>query len=121
MQKQLLSRRALLLSAGASLVTTSALAVDKNGAAGFDLGDIGDAISILGTGAGRNGRSEEEAPRNVAAGLRAALEVGTDNAVTRVGQTDGYWADKIIHIGLPESLKPVQSALSVAGQSVLLD
>ena len=52
---------------------------------------------------------------DIADGLREALRVGTDRAVSTVGRHDGYNADPDIHIPLPESLVRVQSALDMAG------
>lgn len=54
-------------------------------------------------------------------GLREALRVGSQRVVDQVGQTDGYNADKSIHLPLPDSLQKVQSALELAGLSSMMD
>ena len=69
----------------------------------------------------------EEAPATglttdqIGSGLKEALEVGTARVVDTLGQADGFNADPLIHIPLPESLTSVQSALSRIGMSDALD
>jgi hypothetical protein len=57
----------------------------------------------------------------IAAGLKDALRVGTENVVSQLGTTDGFNADPEIHIPLPENLKSVKSALSAVGMSAMMD
>lgn len=45
-------------------------------------------------------------------GLRKALEVGTDTAVTRLSITDGYYKDNIVKILLPPEAAPIFDNLS---------
>ena len=54
-------------------------------------------------------------------GLKEALRVGTENVVANLGQTDGFYTDKAIHIPLPGQLATVQKALKAAGYSSLVD
>lgn len=54
-------------------------------------------------------------------GLKEALRVGTEAVVSRLGQTDGFYGDKAIHIPLPGQLATVQKALRAAGYSGLVD
>jgi hypothetical protein len=54
-------------------------------------------------------------------GLKEALRVGTEAVVSRLGTTDGFNADKAIHIPLPGQLATVQKALKAAGFSGLVD
>jgi len=54
-------------------------------------------------------------------GLKEALRVGTDAVVSQLGATDGFNADKAIHIPLPGQLATVQKALKAAGYSSLVD
>ncbi|UDF04137.1 DUF4197 domain-containing protein [Asticcacaulis sp. AND118] len=54
-------------------------------------------------------------------GLREALSLGAAAAVTRVGKTDGYWADNLIRIPLPDTLSKVQRTLKPLGMSGALD
>ncbi len=57
----------------------------------------------------------------VAAGLREALRVGTENVVQQLGRPGGFSADPKIRIPLPESLETVQSTLERVGMASLLD
>jgi len=57
----------------------------------------------------------------VTEGLKEALRVGSERVVSQVGATDGYNLDKDIRLPLPDSLKPVQDALKLAGMSGMLD
>ncbi|MDT8440238.1 MAG: DUF4197 domain-containing protein [Desulfuromonadales bacterium] len=59
--------------------------------------------------------------RQVAAGLKEALRVGSDAVVAQLGTTDGFNADPAIHIPLPKSLQTVQSTLKPLGMAPMLD
>lgn len=54
-------------------------------------------------------------------GLKEALRMGTEAVVSRLGQTDGFFADQAIRIPLPGQLATVQKALRAAGYSGLVD
>ncbi|NNL86304.1 MAG: DUF4197 domain-containing protein [Myxococcales bacterium] len=69
------------------------------------------------TGGGASGLSEGE----VGSGLKEALRVGTARVVDQLGAANGFNADPVAHIPLPESLSKVQSALETVGMSSLLD
>lgn len=49
------------------------------------------------------------------AGLREALEIATSRAVERTSKPGGFSADKLIRIGLPESLEKPAQALRLIG------
>jgi hypothetical protein len=53
--------------------------------------------------------------------LKQALEVGTANAVTITGKTDGYFKNHLIKILLPERLKTVESGLRAVGYGPQVD
>jgi len=55
------------------------------------------------------------------AGLRQALEIGTDRVASQIGVVDGYWKDPKIQIPLPGRLGQVQSELAKLGLSGPLD
>lgn len=57
----------------------------------------------------------------MAAGVREALRVGTDRVVARLGVADGFNADPLVHIPLPDSLRTVQSTLAAVGMSAVMD
>lgn len=72
-------------------------------------------------GGSSGGSSGALSTGEIASGLKEALRVGSERVVSQVGRTDGYNADPAIHLPLPGSLKSVQSALSAAGMSGMLD
>lgn len=48
-------------------------------------------------------------------GLKEALQIGTDNAVSTTSRVDGYYKNPRIKIPLPGSVKKVEKVLRVAG------
>lgn len=48
-------------------------------------------------------------------GLKEALRIGTQRVVGQLGAVDGYNADPLIHIPLPEDLRKVHNALDKVG------
>lgn len=48
-------------------------------------------------------------------GLREALKVGINNAVDKVGRTDGYLKNDTIKLRLPEKLRTLEKGLRVVG------
>jgi len=59
--------------------------------------------------------------QEIAAGLKQALEVGTNNVVVQIGKRNGFYRDSSIHIPLPDSLAKVQRTLKKVGLSSSLD
>jgi hypothetical protein len=57
----------------------------------------------------------------IAAGLKEALRVGTDNVVGKLGTVNGFNTDPKVHIPLPDSLLKVQSTLEKVGMSSMMD
>jgi len=72
-------------------------------------------------GAAQSGAVGELTSTEIAAGLKQALEVGTENVVAQLGQPGGFDADPKIRIPLPESLANVQRTLDRVGMSAMLD
>jgi len=62
----------------------------------------------------RTGETRDDEAR-VAAGLREALQIGSERAANRVGRVDGYLANEMIRIGLPESMHSTASRLRQLG------
>jgi hypothetical protein len=59
---------------------------------------------------------------DVANGLKEALKVGTDTAVTRIGKVNGYLLDKVIKINLPpQASEVIEYAQKVPGLDKMID
>ena len=59
--------------------------------------------------------------QEISAGLKQALEVGTNNVVVQIGKRNGFYRDSSIHIPLPDSMAKVQRTLKKVGLSSSLD
>lgn len=57
----------------------------------------------------------------IAAGLKEALRVGSENVVEKLSATNGFNTDDAIHIPLPENLSMVKTALDKVGYASLTD
>ncbi len=57
----------------------------------------------------------------IGSGLKEALRVGSESVVAQLGKTDGFNADSLIHIPLPENLETVKKALRKVGYADMLD
>ncbi|MEM7481369.1 MAG: DUF4197 domain-containing protein [Acidobacteriota bacterium] len=88
----------------------------SGGCAGFDATTIEEILTA--TNAGTNAPLDEA---TVARGLREALNVGSGRAVTRVSSHDGYLANELIRIRLPEELATMAEALRRIGFSRQVD
>jgi len=53
--------------------------------------------------------------------LKQALQVGTENAVTLTGKTDGYFKNQAIKILMPEKLKTLERGLRAVGYERQVD
>lgn len=51
----------------------------------------------------------------IAAGLREALANGVRTAVETLGQTDGFWRNELVRIGMPDSVEKVADAVRKFG------
>jgi hypothetical protein len=65
--------------------------------------------------------SKLKANPKVADGLKEALRIGTNNAVSLTGRLDGYFANEVIKILLPAPIRKIEKALRVAGFGRKLD
>jgi hypothetical protein len=74
-----------------------------------------EAQKALGGSAG--GLSNDE----ITAGLKEALQVGTEKAVGLVSQPDGFYKNPAIKIPLPESVQKVEKLLRTAGYGEKVD
>lgn len=93
--------------------------------AGCETGSSGDFGQVLGdvlSGIeGAQSPSGELTLAEIDAGLRQALEIGTERVAADIGVVDGYWQDPQIKIPLPGRLGQVQGELSKLGLSGPLD
>nr|WP_070960224.1 DUF4197 domain-containing protein [Hyphomonas sp. Mor2] len=87
--------------------------------AGGDFGQVlGDVLGEIGSG---ETSGSELTLQEIDAGLRQALEIGTQRVASQIGVTDGYWRDPQIQIPLPGRLGSVQTELAKLGLSGPLD
>ncbi len=54
-------------------------------------------------------------------GLKQALSVGADRAISQIGKPGGFASDELIRIAVPEQLQTLASGLRKVGQSGLVD
>lgn len=66
---------------------------------------------------GASGLTEQKA----ASGIKEALRVGAENAVSLTGRTDGYFKNEAIKILLPDKLKMAEKGLRIAGMGRPVD
>jgi len=57
----------------------------------------------------------------IGSGLKEALQVGTENAVSLTGKTDGYFLNQVIKILMPEKLKTFEKGLRAVGYGPQVD
>lgn len=58
---------------------------------------------------------------DIVAGLRQALEVGTNNSVSFLGKTDGFYGNPLFKIPFPEEARVVEEKLRDLGMNRLVD
>ncbi|UCG71600.1 MAG: DUF4197 domain-containing protein [Chromatiales bacterium] len=76
---------------------------------------------LFGKSVDKPASASELTTSQIGAGLKEALEVGTVRVVDTLGREDGFNADPLIRIPLPDSLKTVQSTLAKVGMAGTLD
>lgn len=79
---------------------------------------LGDALNSSGGGATSGGGSSAVSALSsdtVEQGLKQALDVGVGLVTSQLGMTDGFNADPVAHIPLPDSLKSAQKLMTAAG------
>ena len=108
--------RSLLYGALASCLMVGACESGAGGDFGAVLGDV------LGSGpVGQGTTSGALTTLEIDAGLRQALEIGTERVASKIGVADGYWQDPKIRIPLPGRLGQAQTQLAKIGLSAPLD
>lgn len=107
-------RYAMLAAGCLSLFMTGCETTDTSG-----FGEVlGGVVGPIVTG---NPQSTAPTVFEIDAGLRQALEVGTDIVVGDIGIVDGFWQDPNIRIPLPGRLRDTQTQLAAIGLSGPLD
>ncbi|MCC4242434.1 DUF4197 domain-containing protein [Thalassospira povalilytica] len=79
---------------------------------------LGDALNSSGSGSSSDATSAAVSALSsdtVEQGLKQALDMGVDLVTSQLGATDGFNADPVAHIPLPDSVKSAQKLLSAAG------
>jgi hypothetical protein len=67
------------------------------------------------------GAGEGLGDAKIGQGLKEALRVGTENAVSLTGRLDGYFTNQAIKILMPERLKSLEQRLRLIGQGDRVD
>ena len=81
---------------------------------------IGATAEILKTFDGMGQNAQAIGSKEIAAGLKEALRVGTETVVNRLGATNGFSSDPAIRIPLPDELKEVKAQLDKFGMGFML-
>jgi hypothetical protein len=98
------------------IITTIMVLWAAPGLAQFDLGDL-----LKGFGLGEQGGLAELSEGKIAAGLKEALQVGTENAVNLTGQPGGFFKNEAIKILMPEKLQTLERGLRAMGYGPKVD
>lgn len=81
----------------------------------------GGSSTPMGSGTTAAGQGSGLSVADIGAGLKEALRTGTAKVTSQLGAKDGFNADPLAHIPLPDSLRKVQSGLKLVGASGLAD
>jgi hypothetical protein len=96
------------------MVLTGIFLLGGNGLAADNIMDLFDTV----LGGGRDGELTEE---TIIQGLLEALKVGAENAVISVSKLDGYLANEMIRVPLPEHIKNAEELIRMVGRGDLVD
>jgi hypothetical protein len=72
-------------------------------------------------GLGIGGQGSGLSDAKIGSGLKEALQIGTENAVSLTGKTDGYFMNQVIKILMPEKLKTFEKGLRAVGYGPQID
>jgi hypothetical protein len=67
------------------------------------------------------GSTDRLSDDKIVLGLKEALNIGTGNAVTKVGRLDGYFKNAIIKILMPKKLQTIEKGLRAIGYGPKVD
>jgi hypothetical protein len=79
------------------------------------------ALESFGSGEESTSQHTDLSTTDITAGLKEALTKASGNVVAQLGQTDGFYKDKQVHIPLPGKLNTVKNALDKVGMSSIAD
>ncbi len=82
-----------------------------------EAGFFDNLLQQLGVTGGKTSLSQDK----IAAGLKEALTVGTENTVKLTGAVDGYFANTAIKILLPDNVRKIEDGLRLLGYGPKLD
>jgi hypothetical protein len=99
------------------IALTLAVFLISGGHAGFTA-SLSDIVKGAQNALGGSGSLSND---EIIAGLKEALEVGTEKAVALVSQADGYYRNPDIKIPLPESVQKAEKLLRAAGYGQKVD
>ena len=83
------------------------------------LSELGGALDAIGKGGSITSGALSDS--DIAAGLKDALRVSSEQVVSQLSGIDGFNGDAKIHIPLPDNLKRVDSVLKGIGMGYLMD
>src|SRR6266542_3210334 len=95
------------------VLVMSALVLALSGAAEAQIDQL-----LKGLGQGSSGGLSDD---RIGAGLKEALQVATEKAVSLTGRPDGYFANQAIKILMPEKLRSLESGLRAVGYGPQVD
>ena len=65
--------------------------------------------------------SDQLSSGDISKAFKQALKIGSENVVKKLGKTDGFFADSLVHIPLPDDLKRAKKLLKKVGLSHIAD
>jgi hypothetical protein len=69
----------------------------------------------------KSGEKDSLSQDNIVSGLKEALQIGSGNAVSLTGKTDGYFGNQAIKILMPQKLQPLEKGLRAVGYGDKVD
>lgn len=75
------------------------------------------AADILGQPAAQAALSDSD----ILKGLKEALAKGTTNAISSLGRSDGFWANQLVRVPLPDSISKIEKTMRTLGAGARVD
>lgn len=80
-----------------------------------------DLLRRVGAAANQMAANGQLSEQEIVAGLKEALQVGTERSVDLLGRKDGYMGDLSVRILMPESLRGLERTMRDLGQGKVVD